>query len=186
MNKSKKRAMVLSVSLVVCFSSIYAYANQKVKKDLNTDTEITTIIDEIEPETKIYDSDEIEVETKIYDLDEIEEIMNDSSIQPYHIEYIAESESVTGKRAVNKTLELTDEYKYGKVYFSNNSSKAVTLSVTGTNIDISIPAKKGVGQRWTKDGSGNKTYTISVSSDGTINLDGKISVAKSNIKGELK
>lgn len=94
MYKNKKRIIGLAISSIVCFSSIYAYAKQKVKKELNTDEKSTTIIDEIEPETKIYDSDEIE------------EIINDSSIQPYNIEYIAESEAVTGKGFVNQTLEL--------------------------------------------------------------------------------
>lgn len=172
----KKMFIGLIVSSVVCLSSICVFANQFANQDeYNIETEITTNVS----------NDGFQ--TKIYTLEEIEKIMNELDIQPYNVEYIAESESISGKTNVNKTIQLTSEYKYGKVFYSNNSSKDVTLSVPEADISVTVPAGKGLGKTWVKSGIGSKkTYTVSVSSDGSVNLDGKLSVAKSNVKGELK
>lgn len=160
MNK-RKFIIGLAVCLIVCFSSIYIF----IKKNNNI-KDIQILVN------KDYTQ---------FNLKEIESVMNDLEKQTCNIEYMAENESVADKTFVNKTIELTDEYKYGKVFYSNNSFKDVTLIITGTDISMIIPAGEGIGTTWVKNQfESKKTYIVSISSDGSVNLNGKISIVKSN------
>lgn len=70
--------------------------------------------------------------------------------------------------------------------YLNDSSKTVDLIIPEADIMVSVPSYKGISHIWTKGEINEKTYTISISSNGSENLNDKISIAKLNVKNEIK
>lgn len=176
----KKLIIGLILFSVLYLSSSCASINEET---LSTSSTLATQLD-----SSIIEIDEIDV--KIYTHEEIEEIMNEQQIQPYHIVYEANAETIKDTTFVDESILLTPEYKYGRAFYSNYSSKDATLIITNfvpeTDINKTIPANKGLGIIWQNNTDSKQTYTVSVSNDGSENLSGKISVGKSNIKDELE
>jgi len=168
MTKNRKLIIGLAVSSMLCFSSIScSHANQNIK-DIDTISKITTTF-EINNENE-----------------------DESLIQPLSKIYEAESREISGKTFTHVTMELTSEFKYGKVFYSNNSSSTAHVSVTQSGkskpiAEFDVSLWDGKGKIWTKSGIGSKTYKINVSTvGGGENLNGILSVAKSDIENELK
>lgn len=178
----KKLIMGLVLSSALCLSSSCVFANEGTLSNVNTESVLSTQSDD-----SIIESDGVEI--KLYTHEEIEEIMNELQAQPYDIVYEASAETVKDTTFVDKSIILTPEYKYGKAFYSNDSSIDATLIISdisfGTTVNKTIPANKGLGITWQNNTSSPKPYTVSVSNDGSENLLGKISVGKSNVKGQL-
>lgn len=174
---------LVSIYKNIIKKNIEIIADNKVQTNKNI--EITTDT-KSEINENVYTVSDNEIEKKIYSLDEIESMMIELDTKKHNIEHICESESITEKTFVNKTIQLTNEYKYAQVFYLNNSSKTVDLIIPEADIMVSVPSYKGISHIWTKGEINEKTYTISISSDGSENLNGKISIAKLNVKNEIK
>ena len=80
-------------------------------------------------------------------------------------------------------IELANTQKYGKAYFFNESPEPITMYVDGNRVEesIVIPKNSGRAITWTKDGIGNKTYKVTIKSNGNATLNGYFSLLNSNM-----
>lgn len=80
-------------------------------------------------------------------------------------------------------IELTNTQKYGKAYFFNESPEPITMYVDGNRVEesIVIPKNSGRAITWTKGGIGNKTYKVTINSNGNATLNGYFSLLNSNM-----
>lgn len=102
---------------------------------------------------------------------------------PYNVVYTYNNFRISNGRSFNAPIELTNQQKYGKAYYSNMQGTAVKLRVKGKGIDntILISANSSRGITWTKSGLGNQTYTITVMSNEKDELNGYFSLASSDM-----
>jgi len=102
-------------------------------------------------------------------------------ISPYKVDYSAQNVPVTGTTDYSNSIELTNEFKYGKAFYSNLSDSYVTMTVIGKGVNksITIAPHDGKPLEFEKSGLFNQTYKISVHCS-TENLNGIFSSGRSD------
>lgn len=164
--KSKKKVILwVTICCILGFGSVCAYSNDDVKIFFKED---------------IKNFERYMIESIVCCADKItgedDKVYNMIALRVYSYKNLP----VSNVTHVNKTIELLNEYKYGKAFYSNNSPQPVTLSIERANKSITIPPYRSLGIIWKMRGIGKKTYIVKVSSDKNINLNGVLSIAKSD------
>ncbi len=117
-----------------------------------------------------------------YETDTITTISEFEVAEPNSITPLVSSLNISGTNSYSTTAQLTKKEKYGKVFFSNNGSQSVTVTISynGTTVSTgSIPAYSGGSLYFTNTGTFSKTYDIDIHCS-SANINGILSIARSS------
>lgn len=119
------------------------------------------------------------IKTQIYSLDEAKTTIDQLDNQSYNIEYECKNDLISETTWVDRTIELTDEFEYGKAFYLNKTSEIINFSIIRTDVEIEIPPFSAASITWRRGGITDKTYIVSVSiKNKSMNLNGNITVFK--------
>lgn len=105
----------------------------------------------------------------------------DYGVVPYSTSYEYSNFPVTQQATFSASITLSNTYKYGKAFYTNNSDSAVTIRVYGNGVDETKTIKGGSSEpiKFTKSGRGDQEYKVDIKG-GSKNLNGIFSLAMSD------